>query len=253
MGSEGAMTFDFLGGSGWEPFSLWPIWRFLLFGLLVSLRIAGISILLSLLIGVVMAVGRLSPLRPIGWLAGVYVEVFRATPLLLLLFFVFFGSARTSVKLDAITAAIVALTLYNSAVVAEIVRAGINSISRGILEAGRALGLSYLQLMRFVAVPMALRRMSPGLVSQLVTLFKDTSLVSILGVLDLLRRARLIYEQPRYADAIEVLLVVSVMYFVPCYLLSLLAQRLERGPDVRAAGPEAMLSNTGAVEARLVQ
>jgi ABC-type amino acid transport system, permease component len=108
----------------------------------------------------------------------------------------FFGSARTAVQLDAFTAGVVSLTLYNSAVVAEIVRAGINSISRGILEAGRALGLSYLQLMRYVAIPMALRRMSPGLVSQLVTLFKDTSLVSILGVLDLLRRGRLIYEQP---------------------------------------------------------
>ena len=196
-------------------------------------RIPGLAIVLSLLIGVVMAVARLAPLRLLRWLSGTYVEVFRATPLLLLLFFVFFGSARTSLKLDAMTAGIVALTLYNSSVVAEIVRAGIGSISRGILEAGRSLGLSYLQLMREVAVPMALRRMAPGLVSQLVTLFKDTSLVSVLGVLDLLRRGRLIYEQPKYADAIEVLLVVSVMYFVPSYLLSLVAQRLERGPDMQ--------------------
>jgi aspartate/glutamate/glutamine transport system permease protein len=221
------MNFDFLNGTGWEPLTLWPIWQFLL----VSIRIAALSILLSLVIGVVMAVGRLAPLRPLRWLAGTYVETFRATPLLLLLFFVFFGSARTAVKLDAMTAGVVALTLYNSAVVAEIVRAGINSISRGILEAGRALGLSYLQLMRFVAIPMALRRMSPGLVSQLVTLFKDTSLVSILGVLDLLRRGRLIYEQPKYADAIQILIVISILYFVPCYLLSLAAQRLEQGPD----------------------
>src|SRR5207237_5751098 len=152
-------------------------------------------------------------------------------PLLLLLFFVFFGSARTSVKLDAMTSAIVALSLYNSAVVAEIVRAGINSISKGILEAGRTLGLSYLQQMRYIAIPMALRRMSPGLVSQLVTLFKDTSLVSILGVLELVRRARLIYEQPQYSNAIEVLFVIAAMYFVPCYVLSLIAQRLERGPE----------------------
>jgi aspartate/glutamate/glutamine transport system permease protein len=225
--------------TGWQPFTLWPIWQFLLYGLLVSIRIAAISIVLSMVIGVVMAVARLSPIGVVRWIAAVYVEVFRATPVLLLLFFVFFGSARTSVKLDALTAGVVALTLYNSAVVAEIVRAGINSISRGILEAGRALGLSYLQLMRYVAIPMALRRMSPGLVSQLVTLFKDTSLVSILGVLDLLRRGRLIYEQPRYANAIQVLLVVSLMYFIPCYLLSLLAQRLERSPD---AGPPLVIA-----------
>jgi His/Glu/Gln/Arg/opine family amino acid ABC transporter permease subunit len=237
MGGPGPMTIEFLSGAGWEPFKHWPIWRFLLLGLWLALRIAGASILISLGVGIVMAVGRLAPVRAVRWLAGTYVEVFRATPLLLLLFFVFFGSARTSLKLDAMTSAIVALALYNSAVVAEIVRAGINSISKGILEAGRALGLSYLQQMRYVAIPMALRRMSPGLVSQLVTLFKDTSLVSILGVLELVRRARLIYEQPLYSDAIEVLLVISMMYFIPCYILSLVAQRLERSPDTLPAAP----------------
>jgi putative glutamine transport system permease protein len=241
MGRESTMSFAILADAGWEPFGLWPIWHFLLLGLGLSLQIAGISILLSLMVGIAMAMGRLAPLRGARWLAGTYVEVFRATPLLLLLFFVFFGSARTSLKLDAMTSAIVALTLYNSAVVAEIVRAGINSISRGVLEAGRALGLSYLQLMRFVAVPMALRRMSPGLVSQLVTLFKDTSLVSILGVLDLLRRGRLIFEQPKYADAIEVLLVISVMYFIPSYMLSIIARRLEQGPESGGAGRETLL------------
>ena len=235
------MIIEFLAGAGWEPFKHWPIWRFLLLGLWISARIAGISILISLVIGITMAVGRLAPLRPVRWLAGAYVETFRATPLLLLLFFVFFGSAHTSLKLGAMTSAIVALSLYNSAVVAEIVRAGILSISRGILEATRALGLTYLQSMRYVAVPMALRRMSPGLVSQVVTLFKDTSLVSILGVLELVRRARLIYEQPQYADAIEVLLVISMMYFIPCYALSLLAQRLEKGPEFRETVREAAL------------
>jgi His/Glu/Gln/Arg/opine family amino acid ABC transporter permease subunit len=229
------MSVSVIADAGWQPFTVWGIWQFLLLGFGISLQIAGLAIVFSLVIGVMMAVGRLAPLRGIRWLTGTYIEVFRATPLLLLLFFVFFGSARTSLKLDAMTAGVVALTLYNSSVVAEIVRAGIGSISRGILEAGRSLGLSYLQLMREVAVPMALRRMAPGLVSQLVTLFKDTSLVSLLGVLELLRRGRLIYEQPKYADALEVLLVVSVMYFVPSYLLSLLAQRLERGPELEPA------------------
>lgn len=235
------MNLHVIAGAGWEPFTLWPIWQFLLQGLLLAVRIAVVSIALSIVIGVVMATGRLAPLRTVRWLTATYVEVFRATPLLLLMFFIFFGSARTAVKLDAMTSAIAALGLYNSAVVAEIVRAGINSISKGILEAGRALGLTYLQLMGYVAVPMALRRMSPGLVSQLVTLFKDTSLVSILGVLELVRRGRLIYEQPKYADAIEVLLVVSVMYFVPSYVLSLVAQRLERVPEGQAGIGEARL------------
>jgi His/Glu/Gln/Arg/opine family amino acid ABC transporter permease subunit len=238
----------FLAGAGWEPFKEWAIWRFLLEGLWLSVRIALYAIVLSIVIGTAMAVMRLAPARPLRWAAGTYVEVFRATPLLLLLFFIFFGAGRVDLSfmlnfpvlssliddrghLDRIPAAVAALTLYNSAVVAEIIRAGILSISTGIIEATRALGLTYLQSMRYVALPMALRRMAPGLVSQLITLFKDTSLASILSIFELLRSARLIYDSPIYNNPLEVLTVVSMMYFIPCYLLSLLAQRLAQSPD----------------------
>ena len=239
-----------LAGAGWEPFTTWPIWRFLLEGLWLSVRIAGLAIVLSIALGIVMAVGRLAPVRPVRLLSGTYVEVFRATPLLLLLFLVFFGAGRIELeflthvplvstavddmgRLNAVPAAVIALALYNSAVVAEIVRAGILSIAKGIIEASRALGLNYLQSMRYVALPVALRRMSPGLVSQLITLFKDTSLASIISILELLRSGRIIYESPTYANTIETLIVVSTLYFIPCYALSLLAQRLELGPAER--------------------
>ncbi len=245
------MSIDVLAGAGFEPFKHWPIWHFLLDGLWLSVRIALYAIGLSLVIGMVMAVGRLAPSRPLRWLCSTYVEVFRATPLLLLLFFIFFGAGRVDLSalrnlplltslvddrghLDRIPAAVAALALYNSAVVAEIIRAGILSISKGILEASRSLGLTYLQSMRFVALPIALRRMAPGLVSQVITLFKDTSLASILSIFELLRSARQIYDSPLYNNTIEVLTVVSIMYFIPCYALSLLAQRLEQGPDVTA-------------------
>jgi putative glutamine transport system permease protein len=244
------MTGVFLSGAGFEPFTEWPIWRFLLEGLWLSVQMAVYAIVLSLIVGTVMAVMRLAPNRALQWLAATYVETFRATPLLLLLFFIFFGAGRIDLSplrdapiatalvddrghLDRIPAAVLALTLYNSAVVAEIIRAGVLSISRGILEASRAVGLTYLQSMRYIALPMALRRMSPGLVSQLITLYKDTSLASILGILELMRSARIIYDSPLYNNTLEVLLVVSFMYFIPCYGLSLLAQRLEKGPVVR--------------------
>jgi putative glutamine transport system permease protein len=245
------MSLYVLAGAGFEPFLHWPIWRFLLQGLWISVQIALYAISLSLAIGILLAVARLAPVRHLRWLASTYVEVFRATPLLLLLFFIFFGAARVDLgflegvpllqgtvddsgHLDRIPAAVAALTLYNSAVIAEIVRAGILSISKGILEASRALGLTYLQSMRYVALPIALRRMTPGLVSQLVTLYKDTSLASILSIAELLRRGRIIYDNPAYNNTIEVLLVVSMMYFIPCYALSLLAQRLEQAPGTRA-------------------
>lgn len=250
-----------LSGAGFEPFTEWAIWRFLLEGLWVSARIAGWAIVLSLVVGTGMAVARLSPIRLLSWPATTYIEIFRATPLLLLIFFVFFGAGRVDLSmiggipliggiiddqghLTTLPAVIVALTLYNSAVVAEIMRAGVNSIPKGIVEASRALGLTYLQSMRFVALPMAARRMAPVLVSQLITLFKDTSLASILSVLELLRRGRLIYDSPLYNNTLEVLLVISLMYFIPCYALSLLAQRLEKGPDAHArvmVEPEAAL------------
>jgi His/Glu/Gln/Arg/opine family amino acid ABC transporter permease subunit len=250
MGGPIAMTFVFLSGAGFEPFQHWPIWRFLLEGLWISVQIALYSIAVSLVIGIVMSVARLAPSRPLRWLAATYVEVFRATPLLLLLFFIFFGAARLDLSilrdipllsglvddaghLDRMPAATAALSLYNSAVIAEIMRAGILSISKGIIEASRALGLTYLQSMRYVALPIALRRMAPGLVSQLVTLYKDTSLASILSIAELLRRGRIIYDNPAYNNTIEVLLVVAMMYFIPCYALSLLAQRLEQAPATR--------------------
>jgi putative glutamine transport system permease protein len=250
MGGTGAMITLATQGAGFEPFTDWAIWRFLLEGLWLSVQIALYAIVLSIIVGTIMAVARLSPTRPLQWMAATYVEVFRATPLLLLLFFIYFGAGRVEVggltgipvlsvlvddrgHLDRVPAAIAALVLYNSAVVAEIMRAGILSISKGILEASRAVGLTYLQSMRYVALPMALRRMAPSLVSQLITLFKDTSLASILSIFELLRSARQIYDFPAYNNTLEVLLVVSVMYFIPCYALSLLAQRLEQGPETR--------------------
>jgi His/Glu/Gln/Arg/opine family amino acid ABC transporter permease subunit len=242
---------DLLPGN-WELFREWPYWQFLLKGLRESAEIAVIAISLALVVGIIMAVARLSPSPVVKFLATTYVEVFRATPLLLLIFFVFFGAGRfntgwardipvlqyfvddRSGDLTPQAAAILALMLYNSAVVAEVMRAGILSISKGIIEASRALGLTYLQSMRYVAVPMALRRMSPGLVSQLITLYKDTSLAALIAVFELLRRGKILYETPAYGNpTIEVLTVVSLMYFIPNYALSLLAARLEQGPEQR--------------------
>jgi len=246
---------DLLPGN-WELFRQWVYWRYLLLGLSITARMAAVSIALSLIVGVLMAVARLSPAPIIRWLATTYIEVFRATPLLLLLFFIFFGAGRfntgwaggvpvVSMLVDSnngdltpFAAAVLALALYNSAVVAEIMRAGILSIPRGIIEASRGLGLTYLQSMRHVALPMATRRMAPSLVSQLITLYKDTSLASTLAVFELVRRGRLLFETPTYGNpTIEVLIVVSLMYFIPCYALSLLAQRLEREPGRRTSAP----------------
>ena len=242
---------DLLPGD-WSLFKEWPYWRFLFEGLWISVQIALAGISLALIVGILMAVGRLSPIPIVRVLSTAYVETFRATPLLLLIFFVFFGAGRfntsgakdipvldwflddTSGDLTPKSSAILALALYNSAVVAEIMRAGILSIPKGVLEASRTIGLTYLQSMRFIAVPMALRRMAPGLVSQLITLYKDTSLAALIAIEELLRRGKILYESPSFGNpTIEVLTVVALMYFIPNYALSLLAGRLEKGPEGR--------------------
>jgi putative glutamine transport system permease protein len=257
---------DLLPGQ-WDLFKQWAIWEFLLRGLWVAVQLAFFGIILSLIVGVLMAVARLSPVPIVKYLASTYIEVFRATPLLLLFFFVFFGAGRfntgwardvpllsyfvddTTGDLTPEASAVLALTLYNSAVVAEIIRAGILSISKGIIEAGRALGLTYIQTMNSIAIPMALRRMAPGLVSQLITLFKDTSLAFLISVEELLRRGRILWDSPTYTDStIEIFIVVSLLYFIPNYALSLIAGRLEKGPEMRAwQGEEAAVAE---VEAR---
>jgi putative glutamine transport system permease protein len=243
---------DLLPGN-WDLFKDWAIWDFLLSGLWISVRIAAIAIVLSIFVGTTMAVGRLAPVPIVRILSTIYIEVFRATPLLLLLFFIFFGAGRfntawmkdiplASYFVDDINgdltpeaSAILALTLYNSAVIAEVMRAGILSISKGVLEAGRAIGLTYIQSMRYVAIPIAFRRMAPGLVSQLITLFKDTSLAALITVLELSRRSRILYDSFQYQDStVVIIFVVALMYFIPNYVLSLVAARLERGPELRA-------------------
>jgi ABC-type amino acid transport system permease subunit len=129
----------------------------------------------------------------------------------------------------------IGLTIYTSAVLSEIVRAGVLSIPRGEVEAARSLGLTYGQTMRRVVLPQALSRMAPAIVSQLITLVKDTSLASILAVQELVGSARVLFNF--YGNPIETLFVAACIYFAICYSLSQISRRLEAGrsPEQRVA------------------
>jgi His/Glu/Gln/Arg/opine family amino acid ABC transporter permease subunit len=209
----------------WSPFAEPAIWSFLAGGLALTLQIALAAGALSLVGGVALALARLSAWRPLALIAGVYVEIARALPLFLIILYTFLAAPRLGVSLDPLPAAIVALTLYTSAVMAEIVRAGIASLARGQTDAARALGMSYIQTLRFVVLPQALRRMTPALVSQLITLTKDTSLASLIGVNELARRAGILYNT--YFNPVETLLLVAGIYFALCASLGALSRRLE--------------------------
>jgi His/Glu/Gln/Arg/opine family amino acid ABC transporter permease subunit len=215
----------------WGPFADPAIWGFVLAGLGLTLQIAVLSSILSLIFGVLLALARLSPRSALALPAGLYVETMRALPLFLILLYTFLAAPRLGLSLDPVPAAVVGLTLYTSAVMAEIVRAGVRSLPQGQTDAARALGLSYPQALRFVVLPQALRRMTPALVSQLITLTKDTSLASLIGVNELARRAGILYNT--YFNPVESLLLIGGIYFAICASLSALSRRLEP----RDAGP----------------
>lgn len=215
-------------GRLWRSFRLWSTWRFLLQGLAATVRAAAVAMAFALALGMLMALGRLARSRPVRWGAGLYVEVFRAYPLLLLILFApkFLREAGFDAP-EPFWALVLALTLYNGAILAEIVRAGILSLDRGQGEAASALGMTYWQSMGLVVLPQALRRMIPATVSQLVTLLKDTSLGALIFYDELLRRARQAGNGNLPPAPLQYLLVAGMMYLVVNLSLSRVARWLE--------------------------
>jgi glutamate transport system permease protein len=214
-----------LDGERWEPLTEWLVLKFLLLWLVNTLKAAAAAMGLSLLVGGLLALGRLARNRPVRWLAGAYVELFRGFPLLVLLLFCVFGLRSQGVDISTYQALVLALTLYNSAVLGEVIRAGILSLDRGQREAADAIGLRYWQGMRHVILPQALRRMMPAIVSQSVTLLKDTSLGFFVQYEELLRRGQVAGQYDR--NLLQSLVAVAVLYIAVNLALSRIARRLE--------------------------
>ncbi|HVF32558.1 MAG TPA: amino acid ABC transporter permease [Acidimicrobiales bacterium] len=209
----------------WETFTRWPEWRFLLEGLLVTLKVAAVAMALSVAIGLVLALGRLAQTTFVRALFTTWVEFFRGLPVVLLIFFSFLALPRYGLDWPTFWYVVLGLTLYNSAVLGEIFRAGVLSLERGQMEAALGIGLSYWKAMRLVVLPQAIRRMVPALVSQLVTLLKDTSLAYIIAFEELLRRANILGTARK--NILQSLLVAGLLYLVVNLILSRIAVRLE--------------------------
>jgi len=215
----------FLDPERWSPLSQVTSWQALGRGLALTLQVAAAAALLSLVFGTFLALLRLSRAEVVRYPAVFVIEVVRALPVLFIIFATYFTALHYRLNISIWVASSAGLTIYTSAVVAEIVRAGITSIDVGQVEAARALGLSYAAMMRFVILPQALRRMVPPLVSQLITLLKDTSLASIIGLTELLTQGQNLYRY--YGDPLQILIAVAVIYFVINFTLSRLSRRLE--------------------------
>ncbi|MCA1992146.1 MAG: amino acid ABC transporter permease [Coleofasciculus sp. S288] len=206
-------------------------------GLLLTLLTAIISITLSFPIGVLLALGRQSTLPVVRWFCILYIEIIRGLPLIGILFF-----ALTMLqlflppeypRLDQMVRAIAGLTLFSAAYLAENVRGGLQSVPRGQAEAARALGLNPALVVILIVLPQALKAVIPAIVGQFISLFKDTSLLAIFGLLELLGMARSILAQPQFLGRYaEVYLFVGLIYWVFCYGMSLASRRLERKLNV---------------------
>ncbi|MGH4033109.1 amino acid ABC transporter permease [Actinomycetota bacterium Odt1-20B] len=218
----------------WAPFEYKGIQELLLRGLGNTLKAFAIAAVLSLVLGTVLAVGRLSDHRPVRWVATLIVEFFRAMPVLVMIFFVF-----VALKVQPLPALVAGLTLYNGSVLAEVFRSGVNSVDRGQREAAYALGMRKTQVMAHVLVPQAVRAMLPAIISQLVVALKDTSLGYLITYEEFLHAGKLIASNLDYdLPFIPVVMVISPIYIGMCMLLSWFAQwvsrRQRRNPKTEA-------------------
>ena len=197
-------------------------------GLIATLRAAALAMVLAMAIGGLLAVARLSRRRWLATAAAAWVELFRGLPLLLLILFLFLGLPAAGITISTFWALVGGLTLYNSAVLGEIFRAGILSLPRGQTEAAYAIGLRRGQTLRMILIPQAVRRMLPALISQLVTLLKDTSLGFVIAYAELLRVGRNAVEFLGGRYSIPVYTAIAVVYIAVNASLSLLARWLDR-------------------------
>ena len=199
---------------------------FLLEGFWVTLKVAFISIILSFIIGGIVGIIRYAKVPVLSQILALIVETVRNLPLLLIIFFTYFALPEIRIKLEIIPAAIVALTIFESAMLSEVIRSGLKSIDKGQMEAARSSGLSYTQALIHIILPQALRRMVPPIVSQFISLLKDTSLAVVISLPELTHHGQIIYGQSQ-KYLIPILILVALMYFVVNYSLSLVAQTLE--------------------------
>jgi His/Glu/Gln/Arg/opine family amino acid ABC transporter permease subunit len=241
----------------WEWLTTENNLEFLLEGFLINVEIAVIAIVFSLIFGLLLALGRLSPLRPLSVAAGAWVDVWRNLPLIFIILYLFLAAPASwsrswednapgflpeALQSGSVFAGILALVLYNSAVIAEIMRAGILSLDRGQGEAAASLGLTYPQQLRYVILPQGLRRMVPATVSQLITLNKDTTLVSIIAIQEVLRHGRILssgftaFTGGVQAPLLQVFIFIGVLFVVTNFALSRVSRRLEIRERKRTGG-----------------
>jgi glutamate transport system permease protein len=227
-------------GNLWEPFTQSSTWTdYILPGLVETLKAAAVAMVLSLAFGIIFAVGRLSDHWWVRIPAGAIVEFFRAVPLLLLMFFIFFGVPfLTEQPMSIFWAVVLGLTLYNGSVLAEAFRAGVHAVPKGQSEAAYAIGMRKGQVMTHVLIPQAARAMLPVIVSQLVVLVKDTALGYIISYGELIQLG-VNNLSANFGNVVQAAIVAAIIYIIINSILTAFAGWLGRRTRRRGRAPRA--------------
>lgn len=217
---------------GWQHLSL------ILQGAVVTIQICVLSVLFGGALGLVIGLMVAGTVRTLKWLSAIYIAIIRGIPVLLVIFFVYFGVPllMPGSGLAEYWAAVIALSIFASAYIGELVRGSIQAVPLGQFEAAEALGLAYRDRMRFVILPQAARLIVPPGVGFLVILIKDSSLVAVIGLIELTRAANIVSSQT--ADPILAYTVAGAFYFAICFVLSALSRRYERRLGTKVAAPK---------------
>jgi glutamate/aspartate transport system permease protein len=193
----------------------------------VTLLLTLLAVVGGLFLGTVLALVRVARIPILAWIAAAYVNFFRSLPLILVIFWLYFlVPLIVGRSVGSFYSVLVAFVLFEAAYYSEIVRAGISSVGKGQIAAGRAIGLSYPQTMRYIVLPQAFRAMVPVLLTQAIILFQDTSLVYVVGLKDFLVSAEIIANRDQ--RLIEMFIFVALVYFTICFAGSLLTRHLQK-------------------------
>lgn len=198
----------------------------------ITIQITAISVGLGLIIGMFVGIARISNVKLLRWLAAIYIDFLRGTPLLVQIFLIYFAlPVLLGQRVDPFIAAITACGINSGAYIAEIFHAGIQAIDEGQMEAGRSLGMTWVQTMRYIIVPQAFKNIVPPLGNEFIALLKDSSLVSVIGFEELTRRGQLIIA--RTYGSLEIWISVAIIYLVMTLTISRLVAYLEKRLDTK--------------------
>ncbi len=204
-----------------------PSIPYILEGIGVTLQIVVFATIIGLILGIILALCKIGTIQPLRWFADFYTSIFRGTPLVLQLMIIYYAVPQiTGIKIDPMPAAIAAFGLNSGAYISEIIRAGINAVDKGQLEASKALGIPYTKMMKDIILPQAMKNILPSLMNEFITLNKESAIVTVIGAADIMRRAYVVGGATfRY---LEPLLIAGLIYYVMTLVLTFFGKLMEK-------------------------